>query len=360
MVLRRDRGLALIALSTLVFGCDDPAGSLLSFAVPTEIAVNPTDFLGDTSCSPNEGAMRSYVMTLSAFEDERDVSAFLVGSTQATSCSLVAGFREVIVPGQRHIAAVDGYDLPAAALEPFGGTSSGSRQMRHVETGEVVLPRWTTHCGAGANGGAIALQTRRVFVRPCEPIVDTAPTPTLLAIGPSQVLGDDACALAPSFDVGSETTGLPPTSDLSCDAEAVTYEVEAGTRYELYATTTMAEVLYGSLCSATAVRGVTVVVACNPLTATGRASVTLSDVQNGAAEPLCPAGSVFDVVAGQDVLNPIPLPCEGVAQVGPLVGGLKLLDVVIYDASGTETGRGNCGVSVEPGKTTVALCAAVD
>jgi hypothetical protein len=356
MGLERGSLLALVAASSLFLGCDDPTLSLLSFAVPTEVAVNPSDFLGDTSCSTNAGAMRSYVMTLSAFEDAEDATPFLIGSTQPTPCSLIAGFREVIVLGQSHIADVDGYDVPVELLEPFGGNSSGSRQMRHLETGDVVSPRWTSSCGAGAENGAIATSTRRVFVRPCTAIVDSAPTPTQLTIGPAQVLGEDACEVAASFDVAPEATGLAAASGVLCDAAPITYEVAPGASYDLYATATLAGVPYGSICTATAVRGVTVTAKCNPLSASGRANVALTDIVTGADEPLCPSGGFFDIIAGDDVLNGVPLPCLSSAQVGPLSAGLELLDVVIYDAAGIETGRGSCAADIAPGKTTSALC----
>jgi hypothetical protein len=360
MGLERGSLLALVAASSLFVGCDDPGLSLLSFAVPTEVAVNPGDFLGDTSCSANVGAMRSYVMTLSAFEDLEDPTPFLIGSTQPTSCSLIAGFREVIVLGQSHIADVDGYDIPAELLEPFGGASSGSRQMRHVETGDVVSPRWTSSCGAGAENGAIATSTRRVFVRPCTAIVDSAPTPTQLTIGPAQVLGVQACDLAASFDLTPETSSLAATGDVLCDADPITYEVAPGASYDFYATATVADVPHGSICSATAVRGVTVTVQCNPLSATGRLNVVLSDLLTSAEEPLCPSGAFFDIFADDAVLNGVPLPCASSAQVGPLSAGLELLDVVIYDATGTETGRGSCAAEIAPGKTSSALCVADD
>lgn len=350
---------ALLALSALT-ACADDSTTILSFAVPTEVAVDPADFLGDTTCSVNEGAMRSYVMTLSAFEDATDPTPFIIGSTQPTPCSLVAGFRQVIVVGQIHSAQIDGYDVPPASLTPFGGASSGSRQMRDATTGEVVLPRWTTNCGTSGDDGAAATATRRVFVRPCEPLVDSAPTPTLLAIGPAQVLGDDACELAPSFDVSPETSALPPATGIACDGGTLTYEVEGDTSYDLYATTTIGEVLYGSICTARAVSGVTVTARCNPLSATGHADVRLGGVMTGSGEPLCPAGHFFDVVDGDEVLNPVPLSCTSGAQIGPLDAGLELLDVVVYDASGATVAAGSCGVEIEPGKTSRALCVADD
>ena len=199
---------ALLALSLLA--CEGrPPPRFLSFAVPTEVAVAPADFLGDTSCSSNEGAMRSYVMTLTAFEDETDKAPFIVGSTQPTPCSLIAGFRQVIVLGQPHVADVDGYDVPAELLTPFGGASSASRQMRHVETGEG-RPNRAGRPPAGAALKKEPLPRRRdaCFVRPCEPLVDSAPTPTQIAIGPGQVLGEAACDLATSFDLAPETAGL--------------------------------------------------------------------------------------------------------------------------------------------------------
>lgn len=356
----RTRTATCVALALTLLACEEDPTTLFRFAVPTEVAVNPADFLGDTSCSSNEGAMRSYVMTLTAFEDEQDRTPFIVGSTQPTPCSLVAGFREVIVIGQPHIAEVDGYDLPVELLRPFGGSSSASRQMRHVETGEVVTPRWTTTCGRGPADGAVATGARRVFVRPCEPLVDSAPTPTQIGVNPVDVLGEAACDRAPTFDLAPESGNLPAITEVACDAEPIRFDVAPGASYELYATTTIMEVPHGTICTATAVPGVTVFVRCNPISASGRANVMLANVMTGADEPLCPASGNFDIVQDDVPLNDVPLPCDSPAQIGPLAAGLELFDVVVRDAAGNDTGRGSCGAEIAPGKTTTALCVSSD
>ncbi len=339
-------------------GCDDDGTTTLSFAVPTEIAVDPADFLGDTSCSTFSGAMRSYVVTLSAFTDESDTTAFTLGSTGATPCSLVAGFRDNIVLGQVHIAEIDGYDVPPEALTPFGGASSGSRQLLDATTGERVSPRWTTRCGSGADDGAVAASARRVFVRPCEPLVDREPTPTQIALGAAAVLGDDACEVAAQIDVEPLEGAAPPPTTIACDGDPLVVEAEPDTTYELYATATVGDVLHGTICSASARRGVTVTARCHPLSPSGLANVTLSAIETGGGDPLCPADGFFDVIVGDAVQNSTPLPCGRTAVVGPLAAGLVLFGVVTYDAQGALLGAGTCGAEVAPGRAEDALCLA--
>lgn len=300
--------------------------------------------------------MRSYVVTLNAFGSREATTSFVVGSSQPTPCSLVAGFRDVIVLEQVYTAEVDGYELPADRLVPFGAADSGSRQMRDLATGEVVAPRWSTHCGGTAATGVVARDNRRVLVRPCDALVDAAPSPTALAIGPEQVLGSDACALAPSFDVEPLSPALPPALGVACDAEPIVYPVEPGAHFELYATAHVGDGIQGAVCAATATSGVTTTVSCNPLTDSGAVRLSLAGLLDGADQPLCTADRRYDVLLGDEVLNAAPLACSATAQLGPVPPGVQIFDVVIFDAAGTTITTARCGAEIEPGRTTDALC----
>jgi hypothetical protein len=274
-----------------------------------------------------------------------------------TPCSLVAGFRDVILINQRYTADIDAYDVPIEDLTPFGGFASGARQMRDATTGEVVAPRWTTHCGGGAATAAIAQVQRRVFVRPCDPLVDHDPSATQLAVPPSAVLGADACSVADSYDISFDQGGLPAATSIPCGAaDGALYDVEDGVTYVIYATAMVDGALSGSLCLATGRQGETVTPTCQPLTPNGNAKLELATLMNG-AEPVCPDGALYDVLAdGSDALNPVPIPCNQAANLGPFPPGLMLFSALIYDSMGAAVSSASCSAIIEPGRIVDAVC----
>lgn len=344
---------ALTCLSVLVLsGCAADDDDDLTFAVPTEIAVAPDDFLGDVPCSAFEGAVKSYVVTLHVYDDADDTTPFTLGSSLPTPCSAVVGFRDVIVIGKRYTATIDAYDVPAASLSPFGGTSSGSRQM--LLDGEPVTPRWSTACGGSPESAPVATVNERVFVRPCEPLTGAAGD-TGLAVGASDVLGADPCSLATSIDLVFETGGLPDTTGLACDAEPVVFAAEPGAQYSIYATAEIEGVVHGAVCSAEAVEGVTVRPSCAAPSPLGSATISLAGVGD---PPVCPAGAWFDLFAEEALLNATPLPCGGTAAVGPFQPGPATFVASVYDTMGAVTAQASCSVAIEPGKTKGAVCLA--
>lgn len=347
---------ALAIALLAVTACSDPETTAEGFVTPTEVAVDPLDFRGDVGCSVNDGAMKSYVMTLYHYDTVDDGTPFTIGSTVPTPCALYAGFRNVIVVGDsvnhRYTADVDAYDVPVELLVPFGGGSSGARQMRHAETGEIVPPRWTTQCGGSAATGARAIGNRRVFVRPCEPLTDVAPTPTQLAVPPSAVLGGEPCSVADSYSISFDSGGLPDTAAIPCDAaDGFVFEADAGETYEIYATAMVGGALQGSECLAVGRAGETVTPLCSALSAHGSVSLSLDD-------DVCPAGHFYDVLdVNEGALNLVPIPCDQSVQLGPFVAGIRLFETAVYDAMGTAVGPGqSCAADVMPGKRVVATC----
>jgi len=346
--------LLLPGLLAMLTGCGSDDLTTGTFVDPTEIAVNPDDFLGEVSCGPNAGSARAYVMTLVFWDSADDTTPFVIGSSRPASCAFVAGFRNVL-EGNRYTAFVDVYDVPPDALFPFGGASSGARQMRDAN-GEVLDPRWQTPCGRSAEDAAIALQNRRVFVRPCDPLQLDGETPTQLAFPPELVLGSEApCDVAPSVHIAFSDGERPPT-DLACDDEPAVFDVSAGT-YQLYATVDDGSELQGTSCLATVAAGTTATPNCEPLTSFGHARVSLNGLSDGDGNPVCPQGSNFDVFDGDQILNAIPLPCGTNAQLGPFEAGIKTLEVTVYDDEGKVQGNGaTCAADIEPGRTVNAVC----
>jgi hypothetical protein len=347
---------ALVGCLAGLLACGDDDTTIVLVSVPTEVAVNPNDFLGDTPCSALAGGMRSYVVTLQSFESREDNTAFVVGSSQPTPCSVIVGFRNSVDSGV-YTADIDGYEQLASDLVPFGTVDSGSRQMHDAATGEVVEPRWTTHCGGTASTGALVETNQRVTIRPCDALEDAAPSATLITLGPEDVLGSEACTVAPDFSIEPETASLPPSPLVDCDAAPVAYEVAPGSHHVFYVTAHVGDALLGATCSATAVGGLTVSARCNPLSEGGTAEISLAGLLDGADQPVCAPGRYFDVFFGDQVLNGLPIACGTSAQVGPAPPGVQIFDVVIFDTAGTPIPAVQCGAEIEAGRTTAALCA---
>ncbi|RLB63154.1 MAG: hypothetical protein DRI90_07500 [Deltaproteobacteria bacterium] len=363
-MIARGFGHSELVVASLVLACAATActdDGLLGTAVPqpTEVAVRPADFLDEVSCSLNEGAMRSYVVTLTAYDDPEDTTGFTLGSSVPTPCSFIAGFREVVVVGQLYTAQVDGYDLPPEELKPFGGASSGARQMLLASTDEVVTPRWTTRCGNAASSAVQASQNRRVYARPCDPLDDAAPSPTAIALAPSHVLGDDPCSAAPSLDVVEELAGLPSVLGVPCDSPPVIFDAVDGEHYSFYVSALgVDDTLRGTQCFAMGAAGETVVPSCGAMSSQGSLRLSLASLTAADTDDLvCPPEHYFDVLFEGEALNAIPLSCSAQAHVTPLQPGTYLLSAKVYDGLGAPYGTGaSCAAQVQPGKTSDAFC----
>jgi len=358
-----------LLLAALAVACTDDEPFSTTFIQPTEVAVRPADFLGDVSCSTNAGAMRSYVVTLTAYDDADDLDGFTLGASVPTPCSFVAGFREVVVVGQRYTAEVDGYDVPPEALTPFGGPSSGSRQMRSATTGELIAPRWTTRCGKGAASAVTAALNQRVYVRPCDTLEDLVPSDTAVALSPALILGDDPCTVATTLDITEEWAGLPAVTGVNCGAEPVVFDAQADELYSFYITAQGVDIaegvagpLLGTQCFAKGVAGETVIPSCAPIASQGGMRLSLASLTTPDDEPLCPPDHYFDVLQEDVALNVVPLSCAAQAHVSPLEPGeglgLVVVGIDIYDGDGQGSAglEASCAAAVLPGKTVDAYC----
>ena len=347
---------AMLFLLAALCACGDEEQIVSAPPRPTEVGVHPDDFLGEVGCSLNPGAMRSYVLTLFAWDNAEDVTPFVVGSTGPAPCSLLAGFRDVIVVGKRYSAEIDAYEEAPSELAPLGDPSSGARQMVLREGAGLAVPRWTTRCATGAANAATARLNELVRVRPCEPLQDAESSDTAIAIGPETVLGDNPCAVAESIDIAHPLSVAP----LACDAEPFLLLATAGERYSFYVTAQSVDGLTrGSECFVVAVAGQTVEPSCSALSAEGTIRVSLAGVETSSGEPVCPAGHYYTVSIGADNLTPVPIPCGAVAQTSALADGTYLMMVTIRDAQGMVlTTAPTCGATVLPGKSVDAICLA--
>ena len=337
-------------------GCDD-VGELVNVTqTPTEVAVSPADFLGEVRCGPEQGAMKSYVVTLSAYDDVDDTIPFVLGASLPTPCTYPAGFRTVVVSGKLYTAEIDGYDVPATTLEPFGGVSSGSRQMHDVQTGASVYPRWTTRCGDGAADATMADTNSLQFVSSCEPLDDKAPSPTRLAVAPTLVLGDEPCLVAPTFDLLADYGALEDQYGIACDAAPQLFDAVGGSEYRLYARANTDGGSIGRECWALAQSGETIEPICSPLSATGYIRLNLADLATG-TNPSCPVGAYYDVLGAGGLLNSVPAACTEQLLIGPFPPDIHVFSLVVYDADGALIDDGlTCGAQVLAGKTVTGLC----
>jgi hypothetical protein len=352
MLLRSATGLALLALA----GCvQAPVTSGLSIS-PTEVAVDPADFLHGVDCSNNPGAMRSFVVTLSVFDDANDTTPFILPSTLPTPCSTEAGLQTMVVPGKLYIADVDGYNEPTSAMNPFGGASSGSRQMVDAK-GAFVTPRWTTRCGLSAASATMALVDRTSYIRNCEPLVDRQPSATALRVDPKNILGANPCTVATTLDVDVLLGSLAPITGMSCSAPPADLSVVAGASYRLYAHAKRLDgTTVGAECSAIGEPGEIVTPVCDALSDKGSAIIDLSGVMKS-GKPACAAGLFFDVVSQGGSLNELPFSCSATAQVGPLAPGITNFSIVVYDKNGKPAqGGASCGADIAPGRMVKAIC----
>lgn len=346
---------AVLPTATLLVGCSTTDELFTSTPAPTEIAIDPSDFLGGVPCGSSDNAMKSYVVTLRAYDNEDDVTPFVLGSSFPTSCAYVAAFRDVIVAGKLYTAEVDGYDVLASTLTPFGDESSGARQMRD-ELGEIVLPRWTTQCGAGPSEAATAATNQTRYIGNCNPLSDASPTPTQISIPASAVLGDDPCGVAATFDIEGEQGALGDASAVPCDGAPLLYEVNDSTEYRFYATAETSAGHAGSECFAFGSAGETVNVLCQPLSTTGQIELSLAGLSSDDTA-VCPAGAFYDVLYGGGSLNAVPLSCAGHTTIGPFLPDVYVFSTAVYDAEGAPLGSGaSCGAQVRAGKTVPALC----
>jgi hypothetical protein len=298
------------------------------------------------------------VVTLSVWDDANDPSPFTLGSSYPTTCARAVAFRDVLVAGKLYTAEIDGYQLPAGSLAPFGESSSGARQMLDIESGEPVAPRWQTHCGHDGGDATLAAANEVRFVTSCDPLSDETATAGTIVFPPGAALGADPCATAASIDIQPDDPSLPAVTALGCDASPVTYDqgIADGRGYGFYVTAERDGVALGTECFAVARAGLAVTPLCNAISSMGDVRVSLDGLAAGDHD-LCPAGYGFDLALDGDVLNPVPLPCGTAAQVGSFAPGELVLEATVLDDAAEPTGdTASCTASVLAGTTVAAEC----
>lgn len=326
---------------------------------PTEIAVDPVEFLGDLPCSADDGAAKSYVAAAT------DVTVdFVLAASPPAPCSTRVAFRYIVI-GHQYSAEVDVYDVPADQLFPAGGGSSGSRVMLDA-AGQVVAPRWRTRCGVGPSGPSTAVEDASVVVTGCDTLAAEGAGTTSILLDPGEALGDLACEedggdvdAIRVVPVAPENGGLP-TVTLACGAEPLILSegIDPGTVYEFRLEGLASgedEARWGASCVAIAAEGVTRRATCELLTDDAAIVVGTSSLE-GPAFACGVDYDAFDVQLTGPVAATLPrTPCGNDARLAPVPAGHYEGTLRTYeDAQIERTAR--CEVDVAPGETATLFC----
>jgi hypothetical protein len=133
----------LVVVCLALPGCLDTDAGGGSTVVPTVVALQPQEFLGDLPCATGPGSIQTYVATfrdITPIADTDAAAAFELPSSPPTSCLQTVG-TALAVRGHQYTADVAAYDT--ADIDPL---APGSPIMIRRTTREVVPPRWHGAC----------------------------------------------------------------------------------------------------------------------------------------------------------------------------------------------------------------------
>lgn len=330
----------------------------------SSVAVDPQYFLGDVPCAGSDGAMKSYVATLT----DRSIpnGQFVLPSSPPTSCSDRVVFRFVVV-GHEYSAEIDAYEQAPEELVPFGNEPalgddgnpvrrppSGSRRMLLLTSGEEATPRWTTSCGEGEEGAGIAGTSQDI--RGCDPLDDQGVVgSTIVAVDPRLALGELTCGTDPGqvsmFTVVPETPGLVTYTDFPCAAVApVVYEagIEPERTYTFWIEANVMDVPHRARCYAIAEKGLRITASCNALTSVGALAIPLGTLLPD-SEAGCEAR--VELLADGAVTTTIgPVSCDETVHAAHLAPGIPYQANVVANLPDRTL---SCTGEVRAGETTV-------
>lgn len=362
----------LMSFVLTTLGCQTSSdSSALPTATPvTSIYLDPSFFMGDMPCAASEGAMQSYVAAIYDVTNDQIVT---LAAAPPVTCSAGVTFQQVVVDRKYRIK-IDGYDVPASALTPLGGLSSGSRTMllkANPDAGPVT-PRWTTHCDdvTAEKDSRVNASTCAAFTQP--------PTPTGIRIDPRVAMKSAMPALTcqrPVVDsmgnitiegdvfalhVRPDNPSLPALLDVDCLDETpapspYTQGIVPGQTYRFRIegiAQASGPVVWGSSCFAVPTKDLVVQAQCDPLRANGGMDVVID------AETCTKADAVtYDVEFAGPPKESIPgIACGKSVRLSPLPKGTQAATVVGYRADGSVALEATCSADVEPGLVSVATC----
>jgi len=369
------RGLANTIASLSAVGLLLPAAAcgdeetVLGQAPPTEIAVDPVEFLGALPCSSDPGAAKAYVAILT---DATPGFDFTLAAGPPAACSSRMAFR-FINAGNVYTAEVDVYDVAADQLFPAGGSGSGSRVM-HDAAGNVVAPRWRTQCGVGPGGGAVAVADTSVVVAGCNPLEAEGTSVTAIVVDPLGALsvsdpedprfctvdGDPIAAIDIVPTTPESDPPLPPVT-VACGAEPVVFEegIVAGQAYafRLEAREEEAgEVRWAATCSTVAAAGIQRSAECSAFTSSGAIVIPVADPDE-TPDNICDLDyDAFDVALTGPIDVAVPrTSCATETRVAPLPSGHYEGTLRTYQGGAAQR-TASCEVDVIPDATSILAC----
>ncbi len=360
------------------FGCEtsaDTSSLTGTSAGVTSIFIDPSFFMGETPCAASPGAMQSYVAFI---YDVTSQPAVALPASPPTSCAAGITFQQVVV-GRKYRIKIDGYDLPASALTPVGGMSSGSRTMLlKVDdgVGPVVTPRWTTHCD-----DVTSEKNTQVNVTTCAPF-PPAPVTTGIRVdsrvGMKSAMPALTCKktvtdpMGNSIEVGDvfalnvrpDNPSLPALLDLPCiddgpTPSTFTQGITSGQTYRFRiegVATAGGPVVWGTSCFATAQEGLVVDTTCDPLRSNGAMEIVIDELLGA---DTCSDTNVvtFNVAyAGPPKEAVTGVPCGKSVRFSPLEPGQQAAAVVGYRKDGSVALEATCSAIVAPGSVSFATC----
>lgn len=361
-----------------VAGCDDSDALDPVYTVPTSVVIDPAAIRDIVPCSDAQGAMRSYVATVTDRTDpEHEIT---LPSSGPTPCSQRVDFR-FVVAGHVYTAVIDGYEQRASELAPVGGEGSGSRHMVEATWGEAedqapeVKPRWRIGCEPPRDSDGSLRPVQEGASSPLERCTldedRGSTTPTTIEVDPGAALGSLRCAgdggEISAFDVRPVGSGLPAVLGVACPpAEPVRYSagLVPGQEYEFRIEATGPGGAWAATCQARAAEGITVAAACTPLSSQGALSIPIGDAL-AAAGLVCGADGLesyiarIESLASPPVIGPVQsnaVPCDEDARIAPLPPGLYRATLRSASAETDSPPIAACEGEVKPGATTVAAC----
>ena len=184
MILRARRPVAVLALAA-VAACTSNT-TTTTVVIPTSVAVDPNEFLGNLPCSTNPGAAQSYVAKI---YDTSDPNKNIVQTSAPASCALPVTFQNVLET-HSYAALIDVFDVPASQVMVNGDVES-------------PMPAWSTSCGVPianadgsttTNGAATVVNEVRTFIHGCVPLNRPGTGTTSIAIDTSSLVSPIGCS----------------------------------------------------------------------------------------------------------------------------------------------------------------------
>lgn len=354
--------LGLAGLGGAGLGGCDTLTSETDHAVVTSVAVDPAEFLGTRPCSPNPGALQSYMAELV----DRDTMTSIATSAPI-SCTLPVAFEQV-VEDHKYFANIKVFDLPPEAV---------------VAT---TIPLQTTTCGVD-EGFAIVNADERTFIHGCIELTGPGTAVTSIDIDTASLVAKLGC-----FSEGSPegqikalrvsailpATGEPPAGNLpdvfiSCGQGPVSYgsglapNIPYRFMVQAFAPGST-EAGWVATCTAETIDGVRVDAACSPLSSFGTIEIDIATVLHlfdPKLDPdlVCGEGEAevasYDVVFDKNTATEIEasaVPCTTSAIVGPAATGPHGGEITLRNSNGKRIAHAICFVDTKPGATVTAPC----